>query len=147
MYVITMYSVGYPFPNLAVEGMYVSSFRVHIQSSSSRVSFLFCAFSQDHILRSIGTCILHESLSRASTHVRVPEPAASQASRSLWQWLRRSLPLAALCAYRPIQNIVESDALEADTRDLEGTSGIQLCSFVQILRGGVLPARDRLFDQ
>ena len=61
--------------------------------------------------------------------------------------MRCVLPLAALRAYRPIQNVVESDTLEADTRNLEGASSIQLCCLVQVLRGGILPARDRFFDQ
>ena len=55
----------------------------------------------------------------------------------------RSLPLAALCPYRPTQNI-KSDTLEANTRDPEGTGSIRL---VHVLRGGVLLAQDRFFDQ
>ena len=55
----------------------------------------------------------------------------------------RSLPLATLCEYRSIQN-VESDTLEANTRDPKGTGSIRL---VHVLRGGVLPARDRFFDR
>ena len=137
MCVITMYRVGYLFPNdtnLAVEVCMFhvdSSFRVQLTSrskhiKSSRVSFYFAplvrttfsppsalAFSFPEAVPTFGF-----------RSPPLPKPVVASGKG----------PKAALSSStcRPVR-------VSPDTRDLEVTSGIQLCCLVQILREGILP--------
>lgn len=45
-----------------------------------------------------------------------------------------------------IHLMIESDALQSNARNLQGSSRIQLTCFVRVLRRYVLPARERLLD-
>jgi len=47
----------------------------------------------------------------------------------------------------PIQRVIEANTLQADARDLERTSRVELSRLVHVLRRGVLPAGQGLLDQ
>ena len=62
-------------------------------------------------------------------------------------------PLAGVCAERgvfeeaAVERVVESDALQTDTADLQRAGRVELTSLVEVLRGRVLARRERLLDE
>ena len=114
------------------ESRYITGRSKYVQNSSVRVSFRFYFVPSARTIFSTPLVLSfsEQSFPAATLAFQSPLPPKPVVASG------RSLPLAALCAYNPIQN-VESDTLEADTRDPEGTGSKRL---VHVLRGGVLPA-------
>ena len=46
-----------------------------------------------------------------------------------------------------VELLVEPDALQPDARGFERPRGVELADFVDVLRGGVLTARESFFDE